>query len=324
MALGANQYTRLAYPFLPPPFPFAVTLVLHPFYLRHEQHPGPGGSAQDPAAINAVELNSSDGAAEGATASAAAAAKTEASGRRQNRRRWRLLQYLLGWVEMVFLEGGSGGRASVEAEEALAAASAAFIAVSCPGPPAAEDGSTAAALGGGDAGSGAAGGGHGVAPAGSRRFRRRPFLVETGEPPCPAVGAAAGIFVEGCAAAGGVGAIADGVWGGVLDNLGPFLRHGGERARSGRGAGATAGRTADAVWGCFGGVGAGGGRGSDVDLPAYVDFMASTLRECGEKCNGCEPSCRCPSRQGGGEEETVSLVRLAAWCEDAQQAFWGE
>lgn len=288
-----KQYTRLAYPFLPPPFPSAVTLVVHPFYLRHKQRPGPGGPAQDPAAINAAELNSSDGASEGAAASAAAAAKTEASGRRQNRRRWRLLQYLLGWVEMAFLEGGSGGRASVEAEEALAAASAALIAVSCPGPPAAEDCSTAVALGGGDAGSGAAGGGHGVAPAGSRRSQRRPFLVETGEPPCPAVGAAAaGLFGECCAAAaGGGGAIADGVWGGVLDNLGPFLRHGGERERSGRGAGATAGRTADAVWGCFGGVGAGGGRGSDVDLPAYVDFMASTLRECGEEetffCASC-------------------------------------
>lgn len=230
-------------------------------------HPGPGAMPSDPptlaAAVAVAAAAESDGGdgADGADDAAAAAEKpSAASGGRQTRRRWRLLQYLLGWLEGAALEGdgvgGGGSRGSPEMEEALAAATVALVGVTCPGPPAAEERTTGVAAG-----------------------RRRPFLIQTGDPPCPIV---AGPFVaggdrgEGLIAAGGA-AIADGVWGGALDNLGPFLRYSGEAATStGRG---WAAATARAVWGFDAAGGSAWGGGGD--LPTYVDFMAPTLKECG-------------------------------------------
>ncbi|CAM9861147.1 unnamed protein product, partial [Ectocarpus sp. 8 AP-2014] len=121
----------------------------------------------------------------------------------------------------------------------------------------------------------------------SSRCRRRPFLIETGDTPCPLLDAGGGANREapaagggggsGGVAGGGGGAIADGVWGGALDDLGPFRRrHGG--GGEGAGGGARKGwaaATAVAVWGHER-----KGGGGDAELPAYVDFMASTLKEC--------------------------------------------
>lgn len=229
-------------------------------------HPGPGAMPADPAtSLAGAELNSSDVGAAEETEVPEVATKPDGNGHRQTRRRWRLLQYLLGWIEAFPLgsSGGGGGGGSAEAEEALAAAAVALVAVTCPGPPATE-------------GAGVPG-------------RRRAFLVETGGPPCPCAGvdAAVGAADAGCLeeqlgrsgvtpSSSSAAVIADGVWGGALDNLGPFLRHHGgvSSARRGWAAG-----TASALWGWDGTVCA---RGNDVDLPTYVSFMASTLRDCGK------------------------------------------
>lgn len=240
-------------------------------------HPGPGAMPPDPAtlaaAADAAAAESGGGGAteEGADAPAAAAAAKldDVNGGRQTRRRWRLLQYVLGWVEGAALGGGGsvgcGGGASVETEEALSVATVALVAVTCPGPPAAEGG---AATGG-------------VAAS------RRPFLVGIGDAPCPT---AADFYVasgeeewltEGgsdrAGSGGGGGAIADGVWGGVLDNLGPFLRYNGSVGATRRG---WAAATARSVWG-YGSAGCSARGSGDADLPMFVDFMAPTLKECG-------------------------------------------
>ncbi len=220
------------------------------------------------AAAAAAPAADSDGAngADEVDAPAPAVSPGDVNGGRQTRRRWRLLQYILGWMEDAALEGsvggvgvGGSGGASPEAEEALAAAAVALVAVTCPGPPASEEGAAAAA----------------------RRRRRRPFLIETGDAPCPisadsVVSSGSGGDQGGDDGSGAGTAIADGVWGGALDNLGPFLRYGEEgAARSG-----WAAATARAVWG-YDAAGCSARGGGDAELPAYVGFMAPTLRECG-------------------------------------------
>lgn len=246
------------------------------------------------------ESNSSDGGAdpEEAPSAAAAAADMVAAksrrnkGYRQNRRRWRLLQYVLGWMEASTLEaGGGGGVVSwIEAEEAWAAAADASVAITCSGPP---PGMVAAA---------------GIAT-NAPGACRRPFLIEINVPPCPFLGTA----VATAPAAGSLGpatgadlileedlpgnrwggAIADGVWVGVLDDLGPFYRQGGGSMRptceSGRGM-SRKGRLsvggASAVWSCEE-VGMQKCRGwGEIDFPAYVNFMLPTLRDCGERYSG--------------------------------------
>lgn len=244
------------------------------------------------AAAAAVDSNSSDGDGGGGGDAEAgetprAERKPEGSGgRRQTRRRWRLLQYLLGWVEANAFRGGggSGGGASAEHDEALAAAAVAMVAVTCPGPPAAE-GTGEARRGGGGGGSGGGGGTGG--PGSNVPFSRRPFLIDAVNPPCPFTSADAalpgepkgrGAFAGGYSSGGdGRGTVADGIWGGAFDNVGPFLRRGKTVGPARRG---FAAGTADAVWACKGAAG-GGSRGGDVDLPAYVRFVASTLRDCG-------------------------------------------
>lgn len=233
-----------------------------------------------------VDSNSSDGGGDG---DAGAAAETQgpagkpdggSSGRRQTRRRWRLLQYLMGWVEATTFKrsgGGGGAGASAEHDEALTAAAVALVAVTCPGPPAAEGSGDVTRGGGGGGG----GGGTGV-PGPDVPGSRRPFLIDTVNPPCPFTSAEAafvgvpkeGTFSDGYVSAGdGKDAVAGGIWGGAFDNMGPFLRHGEGARPSGRGCAAG---TARAVWGHRGSMG-----GSDVDLPAYVGFVSSTLRDCG-------------------------------------------
>lgn len=244
-------------------------------------HPGPGAMPPDPAALaaaaDATESGGGNASEEGVDAPAAAATKLDdVNGRRQTRRRWRLLQYLLGWVEGAALggggsvgRGGGGGGcgASVETEEALAVVTVALVAVTCPGPPAAEEGTTI--------GSGAGG------------RRRRQFLIETGGAPCPIATdfsvasdrgewlAEGGSYRSGNGVGGG--AIADGVWGGALDNLGPFLRYNGGVGATKRG---WAAATARSVWG-YDSVGRSAWGGGDGNLPMCVGFMASTLAECG-------------------------------------------
>ena len=241
-----------------------------------------------------IEPISSDGIADGIDETAdpgeATAAGTARPRRgkacRQNRRRWRLLQYVLGWMEAAAVEGGGRGSSSgisggcsIEAEDAWAAAAAALVAITCSGPP---PGPAAAA-----AASARADGELGEVTSSVVNYLgcRRPFLLETSIPPCPFFGAAvacrggddggAGSLLRNLAGGGG-GAIADGVWVGVLDGVGPFLRQGGGVRPSSRRGGVRG------VWSSVGTelpVGPGG----EVELPAFVVFMSPTLQDCGER-----------------------------------------
>lgn len=232
-------------------------------------------------------------------------------GKRQTKRRWRLLQYLLGWLEAAALEGdGAGGArgAPVGAEEALAAATVAMVAVTCPGQPMVDGGApvgvrTKGSSNGSDRGSIATAGG--MVSLHRRCLRRKhqgPFLIETSEPPCPSAvfdipvssaAAAASTIGGGDSADSSVrvdtsgndhpgieavgGAIADGVWGGALDNLGPFSRSTNESGTP-VGKGWAAG-SAHEIWGSDLAIRA---SGSAADVPLYVQYIASTLRECGK------------------------------------------
>lgn len=229
-------------------------------------------------------------------------------GGRQTRRRWRLFQYLVGWIEMAALGGsstGGSGVVSAEAEEALAAGVVALVAVTCPGPPPGEEGECFNSGGGGASsrcGGDSGGGGDITANTQShrrsRRRRQRQFMIETGQAPCPSTPAEAavvdqlaGVGDSRCPGDDVRGGVADGVWGGVLDKADPSVRQsggGGGRAGVRVGAGTTkkgawAADTAAEVWGCWDSA---GGRGGDGDVPMYVDFMAATLKECGEWTNG--------------------------------------
>lgn len=237
-----------------------------------------------------VESNSSDGGADPEEAPSAAvvdAAKSRRNrGCRQNKRRWRLLQYVLGWMEASTLEagggggGGGGGVSWTEVEEAWAAAADALVAITCSGPP---PGTTVAA--------GIATNAPGVS--------RRPFLIEISVPPCPFLGTTAAAGSLGSAAGADLileedfpgnhcgDVIADGVWMGVLDDVGPFYRQGGGGMRPTResGRGCLSLGSARAIWGCEEvGMQKCGGWGQ-VDLPAYVNLMLLTLRDCGERCS---------------------------------------
>eukprot|EP00903_Cladosiphon_okamuranus_P016144 g14899.t1 len=257
-----------------------------------QMHPGPGAVPPDPSTLAAAAGAESDGGNESGGANDDAPAAIERpdtpSGGRQTRRRWRLLQYLLGWLEGAALEGdgvgSGGGRGSPETEEALAAAAVALVGVTCPRPPAAEDRTTGIAAG-----------------------RRRPFLIETGDPPCSIIAEPFVAGEEGLIAGGGA-AIADGVWGGALDNLGPFLRDYGVEVAAASMRRGWAAATACAVWGfdaAGGSAWGGGGGGGGGDLPVYVDFMAPTLKE-------CEPRLESPtaaaSPQLAGLETEASLL----------------
>lgn len=226
-----------------------------------------------------VESTSSDGGADPEEAPSPvvvdAAKSRRNKGCRQNRRRWRLLQYVLGWMEASTLE--AGGVSWIEVEEAWAAAADALVAITCSGPP---SGTTVAA--------GIATNAPGVS--------RRPFLIEASVPPCPflcttaavgSLGPAVGadlILEEDFPGNRGKDAIADGVWMGVLDDLGPFHRQGGGGMRPAHksGTGRLSRGSASAVWGCEE-VGMLKCRGwGQVDLPAYVNLMFLTLKNCGE------------------------------------------
>lgn len=252
-------------------------------------HPGPGAAitpySADSMATTTTAADDDDDIDEGAGAkqvSATASNNTDdncTDDRRQTRRRWRLLQYILGWLESTVLGGGGATgtvAAAADVEETLAAACRALVAVTCPGTPAAADVTgIGGAFGGGGSGYD---GDRGSISVGASNHRRRPFLIETGGPPCPFSYLDAG--AADCKCAGGSdggGGIADGVWGGTLDNLGPFLRPsgGGRPSRKGRAA-----KTAQSLWGRQSGNWA--QHGNVVDLPTFVDFMAPTLKDCGE------------------------------------------
>lgn len=260
------------------------------FAICIQGHPGPGVATR-PGLTPAINKLSSGSASDGpgaehspqpeSASTHAVADRPVGRGNgdcRQSRRRWRLLQYLLGWLEAAAVGGGSGrggGLASVESEEALGSAVVALVTVSCTGPPAVDQGK----FGVGVSHTVVGGRGH------QRRFLR-PFLVETGQAPCPTTAAEAA-----AAAAGGrwreyVGeneaVVADGVWGGVLDNLGPSRwrrSDDGVLPRTGRTGGWAEGAAAE-VWGLDFGMGRAGG-GSDI--PAYVGYVAAALEECGEQ-----------------------------------------
>lgn len=210
----------------------------------------------------------------------------------------------MGWLDAAVLGGGGGGGggglALIEGEEALSAAVVALVAVTCQGPPPVVQG---------EFGVGPCAAGTSVAEAGffhtgvssdggnrrsCRRRLLRPFLVETDQPPCPTTATEAAGVVDGGGQKGGDGGdggddedspVADGVWGGVLDNVGPCRRwRGGGRSsdsgvQSGRRRGWAA-AVSEEVWG----FGAGGVCGSEAscNFPAYVGFVDRALKACSE------------------------------------------